>query len=150
MRRRKFSYKKLEERKDYSSSARCFRADNNDINGLELFNTLFHNVIYEQCLLQFKISSILTLHPHVGRPQLWWAHRLAWVLPSPISYRPWARGSLVSPVAHLPHLLKCKSQDFLGSPMAKTALPVQGAGIQMPQLKIPHTTMNSQCSQINQ
>ena len=62
MRRRKFSYKKLEERKDYSSSARCFRADNNDINGLELFNTLFHNVIYEQCLLQFKISSILTLH----------------------------------------------------------------------------------------
>lgn len=36
--------------------------DNNDISGLELFNTLFHGVIYEQCLLQFKISSILTLH----------------------------------------------------------------------------------------
>jgi hypothetical protein len=37
-------------------------ADNNDINGLELFNTLFHTVIYEQCLLQVKIRSILALH----------------------------------------------------------------------------------------
>ena len=61
MRRGKFLYK-ITWRKDYSSSAQCFCADSNDINDLELFNTLFHNVIYEQCLLQFKISSILTLH----------------------------------------------------------------------------------------
>ena len=55
---------------------------------------------------------------------------------STVSYRLWARASPVSLLAHL----NCKIQDFSGSPMAKTALPVQGAGIQMPQLKSPHTT----------
>lgn len=42
-----FSIKLLGERKGYSSSVKCIWADNNDINGLELFNTFFHNVTYE-------------------------------------------------------------------------------------------------------
>lgn len=32
-------------------------ADNNDISGLELFNTLIHSVIYEQCLCSLRLEA---------------------------------------------------------------------------------------------
>ena len=44
-----------------------------------------------------------------------------------------------------------KSKDFPGGPVAKAALPMQGAQVwsHMPQLKILHASTNIWCSQIN-
>lgn len=42
-----FFIKLLGERKGYFFLVKCIWVDNNDINGFELFNIFFYNVIYE-------------------------------------------------------------------------------------------------------